>query len=79
MKIRRIDHFYSLVERAAWQDHAAEMAAEIAQEADRTGLTGTADWMWQMVRRCRIRAIQLRAQAGGAPDWSNDPEVSKRM
>jgi hypothetical protein len=78
MKIRRIDDFYSLVERAAWQDRAAEMAAEVAQEADRTGLTCTADRMWRLVRRCRIRAIQLRAQDGGVPDWSNRAEVPKR-
>jgi hypothetical protein len=78
MKIRRIDDFYSLLERAAWQDRAAEMAAEVAQEAERTGVMGTADRMWRLVRRCRIRAIRLRAQDGGAPDWSNGAEVPKR-
>ena len=78
MKIRRIDDFYSLLERAAWQDHAAEMTAEVAQKADRIGLTGTADRMWRLVGRCRIRAIQLRAQDGSAPDWRNGAEVPKR-
>ena len=78
MKICRIDDFHSLLERAAWQDRAAELAAEVAEEADRTGLTSTADRMWRLVRRCRIRAIQLRAQDGGAPDWSNGAEVPKR-
>ena len=78
MRIRRIDGFYSLLERAAWQDRAAQMAAEVAQEADRIGSTGTADRMWRLVRRCRIRAIQLRAQDGNAPDWRNGAEVPTR-
>ena len=78
MKIRLIDDFHSLLERAAWQDRAAEMAAEVAEEADRTGLTSTADRMWRLVRCCRIRAIQLRAQDGGAPDWRNGAEVPTR-
>jgi hypothetical protein len=54
------------------------MAAELAQEADRIGLIGKADGMWRLVRRCRVGAIQLRAQDGGAPDWSNGAEVPKR-
>jgi hypothetical protein len=39
------------------------MAAEVAHEADRLGQADTGNTMWRLVRRCRVRALMLRAQA----------------
>ena len=63
MKIYRAEEFYSVLERIAVQERTAELAAEVAHEADRTGQTETADTMWKVVRRCRVEAIKLRVLA----------------
>jgi len=54
---------YALLERAALQEHTAEMAAEVALEAERTGQNKTSEVMWEMARRCHVRALKLRADA----------------
>jgi len=63
-KIYRIEDFYSPLERAAVQERTAELAAEVAQEADRTGQKIAAEAMSTLVRRCRVTALMMRAQAG---------------
>jgi hypothetical protein len=63
MEPHRIEEFYSLLWRAALQDRTAETAADVAKEADATRQRRSADLMWRIVRRCRVRALQLRAQA----------------
>ncbi len=52
-----------LLDRVAFQEQTAEMAAEVARKADRTGQTTSADMMWTTARRCRVRALQLQAEA----------------
>ena len=52
-----------LLDRIALQEQTAAMAAEIARQADRTGQLKSGDVMWTTVRRCRVRALQLRAEA----------------
>jgi len=52
-----------LLDRIALQELTAEMAAEIAKQADRAGQVKSADVMWATARRCHVRAPQLRAEA----------------
>ena len=64
MKIHRIEDFCSKLERAALRDRTAEMAAEVAEEAERTGQMDAANAMWELAHRCRVLALKLRALAG---------------
>ena len=52
----------ALAERIALQERVAEMAAEIAAEAERLGRTDSAELLWTLVRRSRIAALKLRAR-----------------
>ncbi len=52
-----------LLERASLQDRVAERAAELAQEAERSGQQDTADICWRLVIHSRVRALALRALA----------------
>ena len=63
MKFPPLGDQYRLLERAALQERTAEMAAELAEEAERTGHGEIAAAMWTRVRRCRVQSLQLRAQA----------------
>ena len=63
MKVHRFKDFNSLLVRAAAQDRAAEMAAETAREAERAGLSDSAQALWMVALRCRIHALKLRADA----------------
>ena len=63
MKVHRVKDFNSLLVKAAAQDRAAEMAAETAREAERTGKTDSAQALWMVAVRCRVRALKLRAEA----------------
>jgi hypothetical protein len=62
---QRPDKLRSLIERAALQDRIAEMAAEVAQEAERIGQTESANILWVLVRRSRVNAMTLRARTYG--------------
>ena len=50
------------MERASLQERVAEMAAEVAREAERTGQIDSADLLWVLVRRSRVNAMKLRAR-----------------
>ena len=63
MKVHRIEDIHHLLERAALQDRTAEMAAETAREAERTGKTDSAQALWMVALRCRVHALKLRAEA----------------
>ena len=63
MNIRHVEDFYFLLERAALKDRTAEMAAEVAGEAERAGQTETANKLWLLARRCRVHALELRGRA----------------
>jgi hypothetical protein len=63
MKFHQVEEFCSLLERAALRDRTAEMAAEVARDAKRAGQADAADAMWTLARRCRVKALKLRAQA----------------
>ena len=62
MKDRHLDDTRTLLERAALQERIAELAAEVAQEAERSGQADSADILWVLVRRSRINALKLRAR-----------------
>jgi hypothetical protein len=62
MGYRGTDELRALIERAALQDRIAEMAAEVAQEAERIGQADSANMLWVLVRRSRINAMKLRAR-----------------
>ena len=63
MRTHRLQDAYTLLERALVQERAAEMAAEVAQEAEHTGQKESAEMLWALVLRCRVHALKLRAQA----------------
>jgi hypothetical protein len=63
MDPRRVEEYCALIWRAALQDRTAEMAADIAHEADHTRQVDSAEFMWRLVQRCRVRALKLRAEA----------------
>jgi hypothetical protein len=63
MKLRDAGEYFFLLERAALQDQTAEIAIEVAQEAEQTGQIGAARTMWGVVRRCRVEALKARAIA----------------
>jgi len=63
MKVHRIEDIHHLLERAALQDRTAEMAAETAREAERTGLSDSAQALWMVALHCRVHALKLRAEA----------------
>jgi hypothetical protein len=63
MEPHRVEEYCSLMWRAAVQDRTADMAAEVAHEADRTRQTYSANTMWRIAHRCRIRALKLRVDA----------------
>ena len=66
MRIKRHPHLpdTALLERAAVQERAAEMAIELAREAESTGQAESAQILWMLVLRCRTRALKLYARAG---------------
>jgi len=66
MRAKHLQNSSSLRQRAVVQEFTAAMAAEAAQEAERTGQTDMASVMLTMARRCRSRAVKLRAQAQAA-------------
>ena len=68
MKVHRVKDFNSLLVRAAAQDRTAEMAAETAREAERTGLSGSAQALWMVALHCRVHALKLRAEAESHTD-----------
>jgi hypothetical protein len=63
MKVHRVKDSNSLLVKAAAQDRVAEMAAETAREAERTGQTDSAQALWMVALRCRVHALKLRAEA----------------
>ena len=63
MTIHRVKDFNSLLVRAAAQDRTAEMAAETAREAERTGLSDSAQALWMVALHCHVHALKLRAEA----------------
>ena len=63
MKVHRIEDIHHLLERAALQDRTAEMAAETAREAERTGLSDSAQALWMVALHCHVHALKLRAEA----------------
>ena len=79
MEIHRIEDIHSLLERAALQDRTAEMAAEVADEAERTGQVSAAKPMWELARRCRVLALKLRVLAwtGRSPGSTDALEHKK--
>ena len=48
------------VARAILHERVAERAAEIARHADENGDEGSADVLWRVVHRSRVRALKLR-------------------
>ena len=66
---QRLEQYISLYVRAAHQDSAAELAAEVAREAEHTRHLSTADQMWAVARRCRVAALELRALAEANRSW----------
>jgi len=59
MEPHRVEAYFSLIWRAALQD----AMADLAHEANRARQTDSAEVMWRLVRRCRERALKLRAEA----------------
>jgi hypothetical protein len=68
MRAKHLQNSSSLKQRAVVQEFMAAMAAEAAHEAERTGQTDMASVMLTTARRCRSRAVRLRAQAQAAAD-----------
>ena len=63
MTLHRFEDPRPPLERAAVQERTAELAADLARHAEQLGEQKTAEIAWMVVRRSRILALKLRAQA----------------
>ena len=76
MAADHFDEFCSLMWRAALQDWTAEIASEVAEEAERTAGREAAEIAWMIAHRNRLHALKLQAQAEACRRSGGSPSVS---